>query len=339
MIDVFPRKILPLPKMEGKNPKFTWEENHMKKAISTLDMQSSDALRKAYNRDLTNTFIKTLHKKAVSNPPENINIEIKGETRSGKSSAGITIGKLISYYHGLEFTEENILPNQGELLYRLKDAKYGETFLVDEQTPEAFGEGVLRESAQLGSNLNICAKKCNNLIFIYPPHFTMRNSPYGLETLAKDYENKYIKLWYHDLATKSFGFGGVWPRGFINLPKFRDETYMKKNKKYWSEERTHHFEEAHYDYDSELEERYELRKDVWIEEIRNMDSSVRDKKKLEVAQNLAEDDRFINLSNVGKKQAYIKLRIANGDIIDLTKGEIETLTNMATVIFEIGDLE
>lgn len=332
-VDVFPPHLFRRPVQSWK-----WSEDPLKIKVMSMEAQARESLRKALSTDLTKYFVTSLYLKTQRNPPENINLEIKGETRSSKSTTGIFLGKLISYWWGLDFTEENILPNQGELLYKLKDAKYGETFLVDEQTPESFGEGKYVETDQLGMNLNICAKKCNNLIFIYPPHFTMRNAPYGLETLAKDTTNKYTKLYYHDLSAKAFGFGGIWPQGIITLPKYQDEDYQKKPKRYWSEARLKNFEERDYDYDSQLEENYELKKDKWIEQVRGMESGFRNKKKEEIATELASDERFVSLKTNGQREAFITMLMNRGKVMDMAKTEIDTVANMAKVIIENGEL-
>jgi len=241
--EIFPLELFRKPlqsKVKGSDGKWVikskWQfsEEPIQKKLLEIEAQGSDSLRRALNTNLTNEFVQSLHYKATRRPPENINIEIKGQTRSGKSTTGILLGKLISNWWGHEFTMDNIMPNQGELLYHLKDAKYGETFLVDEQTPETFGEGILRETEQLSMNLNICAKKCNNLIFVYPPNFTSRNSPFGLETIAKDGINKYVKCFYYDLRRKEYG-GMQIPRGYVILPKLVDEKYINMSKDKWSD--------------------------------------------------------------------------------------------------------
>jgi hypothetical protein len=343
--EIFPRDIFVEPKTEitrdngGRpvtKPKFNFSEEPLHKKLLELEAVNSDSLRRAINNDLTIDFIKSLHYKATRTPPENINIEIKGQTRSGKSTVGITLGILISRWWGHEFTIDNILPNQGELLYKLKDAKYGETFLVDEQTPETYGEGILRETSQLGSNLNICAKKCNNLIFIYPPNFVSRNSPFGLEAIAKDTLNKYVKCFYYDLRRKEYG-GTQIPRGYVVLPKFRNTKYKNLSKSKWSERRLANWEEKHYDYDSFLEEEYEGKKDSWIKDVRNMDASVRDKKKHELATILADDDKFLSIRRNGEKEAYVLLLVNSGQVIEMTRSEIKTVVDMANVIATIGE--
>ena len=340
---MFPEDVFRKPIMQKYNtddgivhkPKWQFNEEPLQKKLLAMEAMSSPALQKALHSNLTEDLISSLYYKATQKPPENINIEIKGQTRSGKSTVGITLGILISRWWGHEFTEDNIMPNQGELLYRLKDAKYGETFLVDEQTPETYGEGMLRETEQLGTNLNICAKKCNNLIFIYPPTFTSRNSPFGLEALAKDTTNRYVKCFYYDLRRKEFG-GGQIPRGYVLLPKFMDLKYKGMKPEKWSDVRKQNWDEKHYDYDSELEEKYEGKKDLWIEDVRNMDAGIRDKRKTELAESLAIDPQFMGLKGNGRKEAYIQLLINKGRISEMAKTELKTIVDMANVISEVN---
>jgi len=343
--EIFPNDIFVPPitqKMVGEDgrvfnvPKFDFSEEPLQRKLLDLEAQKSPALHRALNSDLTQEFIMSLYYKATMSPPENINIEIKGQTRSGKSTVGITLGILISRWWGHEFTIDNIMPNQGELLYRLKDAKYGETFLVDEQTPECYGEGIIRETEQLGMNLNICAKKCNNLIFIYPPNFLSRNSPFGIEALAKDTVNKYTKCFYYDLRRKEFG-GTQIPTGFLILPKTQDIKYKKLPRANWSEKRIRNFEEKGYDFDSELEEQYEEKKDTWIEKVRNMDSSTRDKKKQELANELSQDSKFLKLKTNGQREAYLLMQVNAGDVIEMARSEIKTVVDMAMVILATNE--
>jgi hypothetical protein len=161
--EIFPKELF-VPPLRDPNGRPLWkfEEEPINAKLLKHEAQDSDALRKALNKDLTGDFVRSLHFKVTRHPAENINVEIKGETRSGKSTVGIFLGKLISYWHGLDFTVDNILANQGEVCEKLKHAKFGETFLVDETTANCYGEGINRESDQLDTNLDICAKECKD---------------------------------------------------------------------------------------------------------------------------------------------------------------------------------
>jgi hypothetical protein len=333
MKEVFPKELFvpPLTNSEGR-PIWKFEEEPLNARLLKMEAQAQESLRKALATDLTIDFIRSLHHKVTRRPPEDIRVEIKGSTRSGKSTIGIFLGKLISYYWGHEFTVDNILPDQSSFLKAAENAKYGETFLVDEQKQEMVGEGINREVGQLGMILNICAKSCLNIIFIYPPGFTSRGSPYGLETLAKDTNSKYVKCFYHDLRRKQFGYGGIWPQGYIQLPKYIEEDYQRLPMEKWSPARLKNFQEKHYDWDSLLEEQYEAKKDIWIEEVKKRNATYRMKSKEEVAEKLAIDDRFMSLKTNGQREAYILLMINRGEIFDMARTEIKTVADMAIVI-------
>jgi len=335
--DIF-RTPLQIRTTEGKSiPKWHFTEEPLQKKLLDQEAVQSPRLQIALHNNLTNDFVQSLHHKVTRAPPENINIEVKGQTRSGKSTVGISLAMLISRWWGYKFTEKNILPNQSELLDRLMNAEYGETFVVDEQTPETYGEGILRETEQLGSNLNICAKQCNNLIFIYPPSFTSRMAPYGLEAVAKDPINKYTKCFYYDLRRKEFG-GMQIPVGYIIIPKYVDEAYRKIPQAKWSARRLDNLRKRSYDFDSLMEEQYEEKKDTWIEGVRAMDASIRDKKKHELAIALSNNPNFLRMKSNRHREAYIKLMVFNKEAIEMTAGEIGSIVDMAVVIAvqEIG---
>ena len=84
-----------------------------------------------------------------------------------------------------------------------------------------------------------------------------------------------------------------------------------------------------------VQEEYEGKKDLWIEDVRNMDAGVRDKKKTELATKLSEDDSFMSLKSNGQKEAYVQLLINKGKIIEMAKTEMKTVVDMALVLSQI----
>jgi hypothetical protein len=330
---ICPPDLFPKPSVKDDGT-FDWHflEEPLNQKLTEKEMQTSPFLRQLLSTELTKEFFSTLYYKVMQTPRENLIIECKGLTRSGKSTVAIFLGKLISTWTGKEFTAENIFQNQSEFIYKIKDLQYGDTCIIDEQRSEAYGEGVVREYSQLSEIINICAKKCINMIFIYPPSFTNRNAPYGLETISKDMHSKYVKAYYHDLRRKAFGAGGIWPHGYVLIPKYQDRLYQEMPKSKWSEYRTKNFQERGYDFDSELEELYEAKKDKGIDEVMNLDSGIRDKKKMDIARELSKDDRFLGYKNQGLRSAYLQLMIDNKKIMQLAKSEYDTIINMALVL-------
>jgi hypothetical protein len=334
---IFPREFFhEPPKKADGSPDWNFMEEPLNKKLLEQEMQTQDSLRKAISNNLTEEFFTSLYYKVARKPPENITIEIKGETRSGKSSVGIFLSKLISHWWNKEFTVNNIMANQGELLYKLKDAEFGSTWLVDEQTPEDVGEGAYTQAGSLLKCLNIGAKKCLNMIFIYPPRFVMRNAPFGLEIIAKDTTSRYIKVWFHDLRRKNYGYGGIWPHGFVYIPKYIDRHYQESSAK--SPFRKMNLKERGSDFDSQLEEDYEQKKDAWIEDIVSLDAGVRNKKKEEISEMLADDPVFLKQKNSALREAYLQMLINRGKVMELARTEFATVVNMAKILSE-NDIE
>lgn len=321
-----PREIFHKPKTD-----FNFKQEPLAEKLINYEIaRSPDTLGRAMTTDLTPYFFQNLFHKVNQKPPENINLEIKGQTRSGKSTDGLTIYVWECKAYGYEPTVENILPNQAELLYKLKDARFGESYLIDEQTPETYTEGISAEAEQLGKNLNICAKMCNNLTFIFPPKFTIKSSPYGLETIGKDTTNFWNKCLLYDLSDRRLlGFSAM-PMGYVLIPKFLDKKYYQKPREKWSEKKLQTYINRGYEYLSQLEEDYETKKDIWIEEVRSLSGNSRNKIKEEYAQTLADDLLFSSLSNK-ERSAYVQIKINAGEFMEMAKTEIETIVSMATI--------
>ena len=67
---------------------------------------------------------------------ENINIAIKGSTRSGKSTIGISWAKYISSMTDVLFKTWHVCSNESEYIQKVKDTErtcFNTTFLIDEQ--------------------------------------------------------------------------------------------------------------------------------------------------------------------------------------------------------------
>jgi len=320
-----------------RKPPFKFKQEPLADSILSEEVRRSpEILGRALNTDYTERFFNNMWYKVHQRPPENVNIEIKGQTRSGKSTSGLFLYIWLCKAYDIEPTVDNILANQSELLYKLKDSKYGESFLVDEQTPETYTEGILAESEQLSKNINICAKKCNNLIFICPPKFMARAAPFGLSTIGKDIENNWNKCFLYDLSDRrTVGWANI-PMGYVLIPKYIDKKYFEKPREKWSDGRLQTYLEKGYEYMSQLEEDYEAKKDIWIEEVRALSGNMRNKRKEELAEELADDPIFLELKRVPEKEAYIQMKINHGEFMEMAKTEITTLVHMANIKQKFG---
>lgn len=329
---VFPEDLFRKAKSELE---FTQEP--LKDEILRIEQSKSpEILGRALSNDMTRLFFKSLWFKIHQNPPENITLEIKGGTRSSKSTNAIFIYVWLSRAWGYEPVVGNILANQAELLYKLKDSRYGETFIVDEQTPETYSEGIIAETEQLGNNLNICAKKCNNIIFIFPTRFTIRGAPYGLETMGRDVKNKWNKCFLYDLGERrAMGFSNF-PMGYVTIPKYVDEKYAFTPQAKWNPARLENYKEKGYDFDSLLEEEYEEKKNEWIEDVRKISGSMRNKIKDKYAYDLSQDLGFTGLTSKTTRMAFVQMKVNRGGFMEMSKNEMETIVGMAEIYLEGG---
>jgi len=122
-------------------------------------MSKNPAFAEAIMRPRTDLFMRTIQEKVRFR--EHVGIEIKGATRSGKSTVGVAVCKFISALTGVPFTLKNLCPNEIIYLQRLKDPNLpnGSVFLIDEQTETHTGVGSYSEMSVLEDIQQICAKE------------------------------------------------------------------------------------------------------------------------------------------------------------------------------------
>ena len=141
------------------------------------------------NRDLTKDFNKWLLGKIEAK--EQIKINIKGETRSGKSLIGLKINFLTTKeYEHKEFEIEKIVcANQKELRVKLNTCEFGDSYLIDENAFANVGMGSITELQQLKDINNIIAKQNIHMVYITPQTFLLTGATMGLSYFGKDTKN------------------------------------------------------------------------------------------------------------------------------------------------------
>jgi hypothetical protein len=109
-------------------------------------MSKNPLFAEAIMRARTDLLIRTIQEKVRYR--EHIGIEIKGATRSGKSTIGTALCFFISSLTGVPFTLKHICPNEILYLQRLKDPDLpnGSAYLIDEQTETHTGAGSYAEN-------------------------------------------------------------------------------------------------------------------------------------------------------------------------------------------------
>jgi len=143
---------------------------------------------------------------------ENVNVAFKGETRSGKSTAGLAISTFICSLTGVPLdVNKHICANESETDFcesnhlqeyyqRVQNAEFNEVYQIDEQKEAKFGIGSFREEMSIQDIQNILAKKCIHTIWIYPT-----DNEHVMLTSSSGIHRKELGLW---TAKKKSFFAG-----------------------------------------------------------------------------------------------------------------------------------
>lgn len=194
-----------------------------------------------------------------------VRITIMGETRGGKSEEAQTIAinytrifnallkkghfkKIdITYDTGagieishLEIETDHIHANQSSYLYHLRDVtrdkklKFGQIHIIDEDRDNIGGIGSFSEEMEIENLNNIVAKFMQAEIWITPKRFQTMNTPYGLNCLIKDEENKINWSLIYKIEMSSAGLREQNFLGWVGISlhkekSLRDKYQQKKN--------------------------------------------------------------------------------------------------------------
>jgi len=151
---------------------------------------SDEASKIKLNRDVSKELAQEIQ--MYKDEKRNMRYSIKGETRDGKSYVGLKFGDIITSDTDQDFgTEiENIVcGNQIEYREKLKNAKFGDFYLVDENFFTRAGLGANIESQQLTDYNNIIAKQNISVTFITPQKFLNMGATLGFSTYGRDSKN------------------------------------------------------------------------------------------------------------------------------------------------------
>lgn len=185
-------------KFELKNIKF---ENDTFDELYLQDLMIyNDEIKEKLNRDVTSIFnnwvLSKLRKK------ENISLNIKGSTRSGKSLVALKHNLNLAKYYNKDFgerIEKIVCANQIEYRQKLSDAEFGDGFQIDENDFATVGIGSNIESMQLRDLQNIIAKKNIHTTYLTPKIFLNNVSEIGLVSFGKDLDNWLSKFLLYSL--------------------------------------------------------------------------------------------------------------------------------------------
>ena len=140
------------------------------------------------SRDMSGTLNEYLSDKTIKK--ENISMNGKGSTRSGKSLVMLKMVENLCRKYGKPFdTLKIVCANQKEFRLKVKDAHFGDPFQIDENAFANVGDGAMTEMLQLKDLQNIVAKKNLHTFYVTPRSFLPTGAEIGISYWGKDTKN------------------------------------------------------------------------------------------------------------------------------------------------------
>lgn len=176
-----------------KNVKFKTSkiEEHLLNDLYSI----SELTLQKLNRDVTKDVIDEI--RLYINQKRNLRFVMIGETRSGKSLIMIKFQSVVFKHYGVHFNNDltkYICGNQLEYRQKLKNAKFGDFYLVDENFFNRSGIGSNIEHAQLQDYNSQIAKKNISVGFIHPERMLRVGATMGFSTYGRDSNNWLSRL-------------------------------------------------------------------------------------------------------------------------------------------------
>ena len=271
-------------------------------------------------------------------------VSIKGETRGGKSELTQTIG--INYYRifnrlfelghfddidvkgikkeKIDFSIDNIHDNQSVYIDKIKsrarddELVFGEFNIIDEDKESYGGLGSFSEQQDLTNINNIVARFMLSEAWIRPDAFLKRNTPYGIQVLIKDYENRLNWGLLFKVEMESLGIPEFTLLGWVAIGLHEDK---------------------------DLRVKYEAKKDGWINEELKGGVSPRIRARHKASEVLADDERFCEgkVTKSGlvvfkrtpeQQKIILELLMGEGKIAVFNETEMERIVQHARIIKE-----
>ena len=268
----------------------------------------------------------------------------KGETRGGKSEGNQTIG--INYYRifnklydlghfdsvkvrgikkgRIDFTIKNIHDNQSvyvdDIRERAKNDElvFGEYNIIDEDKDSYGGLGSFSEQQDLTNINNIVALYMLSEGWIRPDLFLKRNTPYGIQFLIKDIQNRVNWGLLYKIEMESLGIPEFTLLGWVAIGLHDDEQLRKD---------------------------YEAKKEGWVSEELKGGVSPRMRARHRASKTLSDDERFLESKTTRagdivfkrtpeQQKIILELLMSEGIIPVFNETEMERIVQHARIMKE-----
>ena len=308
-------------KFDTKNLNFSFDLSDADYQIDALQnkllefyIRGDRRFRQAFYTNYTQDFINYFKDKARLKEP--IHLSIMGTTRSGKSSVASTIGFILMALYGKKFTADYVCANSMEFLEKIQSTPIEETtntfFLIDEDK-NYWGIGSMAKKVKLQDVANIIAKHNISTASLCPTKFSNQEAHYGLRLFGKCYKTKTCRMMLYNLQEK--GSGGTLPLGMVYLPIVSALLPEKLAKEY--------------------NDKYEEKKDNWIEKEILGEGDVLYDLKRKTAENFLRDKQFKMLKKKKERMTYISMKLGS----EWTRSECEEVLSLANLLEQGVDFD
>lgn len=267
-------------------------------------MRENKRFLRTMHTDFTEQFIQYLIRKTELDEP--IGLGIKGVVRGGKSSFAIFIACFLCMLRGLIFDVDHICRSEFEFLERVKDAKFGDVYIIDESKFAVYGIGSIAKRTKMKDIQNIIAIKNISTIYITPREFNDTNSDYGFHILgrARNCKPRLIRALLFNLQQRAIGT--YIPYGLVTFPLFVDKV----------------------PYGEQLNKEYTKKKMSWVDAEQQSKGNIMYEIQIKMAKHLLAQKDFKGVHKKRERLIIAKKYLAD----EFTEQEKEAIITMAYMI-------
>jgi hypothetical protein len=285
-----------------------YEIDALQNELLKFYLRADPRFKRAFYTDFTSMFLQFLKDKARLEEP--VHISIMGNTRSGKSSIGMTLTGYLMALYGKKLTISQICANVFEFLETLQNTPLEETkntcYQVDEEKQSIYGVGSVAKKMKVSDVQNIIAINNISTIMLNPTGWANKESNYGLRIFGRCFKTRTCRAMLYNLMEK--GSGGELPLGMIYLPIFTEVL----------------------PYGKELEADYLKKKQIWVNREQQGSGDVLFDLKRKTAEKFCKDPRYMGIKHKLERLTYIGTIMGS----EWTKGEIEEIESLTKLIKE-----
>lgn len=283
-----------------------YEIDALQNELLKFYLRADPRFKRAFHTDFTPTFLQFLKDKARLQEP--IHLSIMGNTRSGKSSIGMTLTGYLMALYQKRLTIEYICANVFEFLEKIQTTDLEETkntcYQIDEEKQSIYGVGSVAKKMKVSDVQNIIAINNISTIMLNPTGWANKESNYGLRIFGRCFQTRTCRAMLYNLMEK--GSGGELPMGMVYLPIFTEVL----------------------PYGKELEIDYLRKKQLWVNAEQSGKGDVLFDLKRRTADKFCHDLKYMSIKTKTERLTYIGTIMGS----EWTKGEVEEIESLTKLI-------